>query len=253
MPETLASLMISNQDIHVWLASINQSDEDLYRLSRMLHKEESSKAAKYFFEVDKRRFIIRHGILREILSLYLGMAPQAISYHYGPYGKPYLCPQPSADTIQFSVSHSQGLVLFAFTRGRRIGIDLEYLTDIPEIDDIAKRWFGPSEVELLSNLPPDARQKAFFMYWTQKEAYLKARGEGLGLLSEAINLPLLFPGQKQPWFLQHHQPVSGWVCEILTPNPRYVAALVVEKIEYCLKWVQYRPAIDCAAQIANLH
>ncbi len=233
--------MISNLDVHIWSASLDYLEEDLYRLSQILHEEESSKAAEFFSEVDRRRFIVRHGILRKILSLYLGIDPQAICFYYGPYGKPYLCPQPSADTIQFSVSHSKGLALFAFTKGRRIGIDLEHLTTIPEIDDIAKQWFDPQVAELLSKLPPDAKQMAFFTYWTQKEAYLKALGEGLGGPSHGMNVQLLFPERGQRLLIQHHHPIGEWVCEVLTPAPRFIAALVVEGVEYSLIWFNYRP------------
>ena len=90
------------------------------------------KQQNFSLKLIERRFIVRHGILRKILSLYLGIDPQAICFYYATYGKPYLCPQPSADTIQFSVSHSKGLALFAFTKGRRIGIDLEHLQLSPK-------------------------------------------------------------------------------------------------------------------------
>jgi 4'-phosphopantetheinyl transferase len=71
-------------------------------------------------------------------------------------------------------------VLFAFARGHEIGVDVEMIRNDLDMIEIAQRFFAPGEVAELLGLPAISRVKAFFDGWTRKEAYLKARAEGIG-------------------------------------------------------------------------
>ncbi len=114
------------------------------------------------------------------------------------------------------MSHSQALALYAFTRGREIGVDLEYIRPVEGAEQITERYFSVQESCILRNLPPNKRDEQFLLYWTRKEAYLKACGDGLtGLESmRTQSYNSLIP---TGWFIQH-----------LTPTPGYVAALAVQ-------------------------
>ena len=48
-----------------------------------------------------------------------------------------------------------------------------------DVVGVARQAFSSIECEVLAALAPDARREAFFRIWTRKEAYVKARGEGL--------------------------------------------------------------------------
>ena len=82
-------------------------------------------------------------------------------------------------TLRFNLAHSHELALYAFTRGREIGVDIEYLRALPDADQIADRFFSARENATLQALPASQRRQAFFNCWTRKEAYIKAIGKGL--------------------------------------------------------------------------
>jgi 4'-phosphopantetheinyl transferase len=239
--EISGSLNLSNREVHVWSVSLDRWHRRLSRLSRMLSADEFSRANRFYFDEDRNRFIIRHGLLRKILSLYLGTDPGGIKFNYGPFGKPYLSQGLGRGDIQFSMSHSDGLALYAFTRDRRIGIDLEVIQEFPDIEHIAACFFSPKENALLRQLPPEVQQRRFFHWWTCKEAYLKATGKGMTypLNLVGISLDPVKPSQLlNPESLsQDHQ----WSLKVLSPTPTSVAAMAVEGRDYCLNCWFWQP------------
>src|SRR5438094_10495422 len=81
--------------------------------------------------------------------------------------------------LRFNVSHSKSLGLYAVTRDRRVGVDIERIRPLPDLDEIAERVFSPEERLALRRLPPARRPEGFFNCWSRKEAYGKAIGYGL--------------------------------------------------------------------------
>ena len=131
--------------------------------------------------------------------------------------------------IRFNLSHSHGVALYAVTRGREVGIDLEYIRSDLEVEQIAERFFSRREIATLRALPIDLRTDAFFLCWTRKETYLKARGEGLSLPLDQFDVSLI-PGEPAALLSTHrgsHEALR-WSLQELTPAPGYVAALGVE-------------------------
>lgn len=236
-----AGLAIANLEVHLWLASLDQWNESFSLLSSMLSEDEFSRAKSFYFEGDRRRFIIRRGLLRKILSLYLGTDPGKIQFSYGPDGKPYLSQELGSGAIQFSISHSDGLAIYAFTRGRRIGVDLEVVQEWTDIEHIAACFFSPRENALLRQLSPKLQRQKFFHWWTCKEAYLKATGEGLTYPLNLVDISLDLA--KPPQFLNPESPTKGskWSLKVLSPTRNSVAALAVEGHEYSLSCRLWQP------------
>src|SRR5208282_2181592 len=114
--------------------------------------------------------------LRVLLGHYLGVAPGGIEFSYGPKGKPRLA---APVDVRFNISHSGGLALFAFTLDCEIGVDVEHIRPLRDMQEIASRFFCAEEATELMSLPAHGREQAFYLCWTRKEAYLKAVGEGL--------------------------------------------------------------------------
>ena len=104
-----------------------------------------------------------------------------MSFCYGSHGKPALAGESDGNAIRFSVSHSHGVALYAVTRGREVGIDIERIRSNLAVAEIAERFFSRREIAMLRTLPTEAQRQAFFRCWTHKEAYIKARSEGLSL------------------------------------------------------------------------
>jgi 4'-phosphopantetheinyl transferase len=159
---------------------------DLETLRQVLDAEERERAARFHFERDRERYIIARGVLRRLLSTYLGTSQFALTTNK--FGKPFL--QPPHNTLHFNVSHSRDLALFGFTRMGEIGADVECIRPDFATQEIANRFFAPDEAATLAQLDESERAGAFFNCWTRKEAYIKARGIGLslGLSTFAVTL-----------------------------------------------------------------
>jgi len=131
------ALQLASADVHVWRARIDEAGFDLSRLEPLLSSDERARAERFAFADLRRRFIVTRGILRWLLAGYLEEDPRRLRFRYGPHGKPALDARRGEQTLQFSLSHSHGLALYAITRGREVGIDVERIRDDVACDDLA--------------------------------------------------------------------------------------------------------------------
>ncbi len=139
---------------------------DLPLDSTTLSPDERQRAARFKFDRDRENFIVRRVLLRKILGHYLKMDPEKIIFKYGPNGKPEL------PGLHFNASHSNGHILIAIAPCV-VGVDLEYIRPMEDMEQIAKRFFSPPERLLVKDAA------SFFRIWSRKEAFLKTTGEGL--------------------------------------------------------------------------
>jgi len=222
-------ITLCSNEVHVWRASLEESQPQVECFRHNLAADEQKRADRFYFQRDRRRFITAHGVLRGILGLYLNVAPNYLSFRYSSYGKPALAWESGGDAIRFNMSHSHGVALYAVTRGREIGIDVEFIRRDLEVEQIAERFFSQSEIAMLRALPPSLQRHAFFLCWTRKEAYIKARGEGLSIPLDQFDVSLI-PGKAAG--LLNTRPNSdealGWWLQDLTLDSGYAAALAVE-------------------------
>jgi 4'-phosphopantetheinyl transferase len=198
------------------------------------------RATRFYFEKDRRHFIVARGVLRAILGRYLDLAPECLSFCYSSYGKPALSGEPDLNSIRFNLSHSYGVALYAVTRGREVGIDLERIRSDLAVAQIAARFFHRREIEMLRALPGEMQNRAFFRCWTRKEAYIKARGEGLSLPLDRFDVSL-DPGEPGMVDGASRDPseASRWSLQELNPIPGYAAAVAVEGHDWhltCWQW-----------------
>jgi 4'-phosphopantetheinyl transferase len=224
-----ATIILGGNEVHVWRAPLDEAPPQIDSFMHTLAADEQTRAERFYFQRDRERFITAHGVLRAILGRYLNRAPKCLSFCYSSHGKPALAWESGEDAIRFNMSHSHGVALYAVARGREVGIDLEFIRCDLEIEQIAERFFSRRETAKLRALPTDLRKYAFFLCWTRKEAYIKARGEGLSLPLDQFDVSLI-PGE--PAALLSTQPDSDealrWSLQELTPGSGYVAALAVE-------------------------
>src|SRR5206468_1464393 len=101
------------------------------------------------FDRDRSRFTVGRGLLRIILGAYLSIDPSAVRFSYGPRGKPALLTQLPAGRLEFSMSYSQGPVVYAVGQGYRLEIDVERIRSMPEAEAIADSFFSPAEASAL--------------------------------------------------------------------------------------------------------
>jgi 4'-phosphopantetheinyl transferase len=236
----LETLVLDCSEVHVWQATLDQGPSQVHAFLHTLAPDEQARASRLYFKRDQQHFIVARGVLRAILGGYLSRAPESLSFCYGAHGKPALAGPSDGDAIHFNVSHSRGIALYAVTRARQVGIDVEHIRFDLAVAEIAERFFSRREVAMLLELPTEARREAFFRCWTRKEAYIKALGEGLSVPLDQIDLP---PGPGEPHAQLDASAAARWSLQELTPAPGYAASLAVEGNDWrlvCWRWPNAR-------------
>jgi 4'-phosphopantetheinyl transferase len=211
-------------EVHVWRASLGLPSYSVERLSTYLSPEESGRAARFVRASDRERFMVARGILRELLGGYLHRPPASLLIETAARGKPSLCIDGARSPLHFNLSHSHGLALYAFALGRELGIDVERIRPEVAQEGIEERYFSAQELRELRALPKEKRSDAFFLCWTRKEAYIKARGEGLYIPLDSFDVSLT-PGE--PARL-NSQDKERWAIYSIPPQAAFAGALVVE-------------------------
>jgi 4'-phosphopantetheinyl transferase len=230
-------LELAEGEVHLWRAYLDCEEILLHRFEATLSPDERKRSNRYFFQRDRDHFVASRGVLRHLLGRYVRRAPKEIEFEYTSRGKPSLRPKDLEQPIRFNVSHSHGLAVFALAIGRDLGVDVELVRSDFACDEIAERYFAPEEVEELRMLPASLRAEALFLCWTRKEAYMKARGEGLQIPLDSFHVSLS-PGQP----VQLHSADSlRWRLYSLRPDPGYVGALVVEGEGWLPKFWEWKP------------
>jgi 4'-phosphopantetheinyl transferase len=179
------------------------------RLAGWLAHEERQRAGRYRLARDRRRYIVARARLRQLLAARLGTHPRAIELSYGTYGKPCLAAGAAGADWRFNASHSGDLALFAFCRGREVGIDVEAVEPLQGADALATQFFSRTELQAYSALAPRDRALGFFACWTRKEAYLKARGRDLQTSLEGIDAAPARDDSGACWRLHSFSPIPG--------------------------------------------
>lgn len=222
-------LVLAHNEVHVWRASLSAPTPVIRHLRQTLSVDEIVRAVRFAFPHDQDHFIVARGLLRTILSRYLQARPSHLRFRYNPYGKPALTIGAGHEEVTFNLSHSHGMVLYAVTRLRAVGIDLEQVRDEPVCEQIAGRFFTPREHGGLQAVPAVTRQAAFFTCWTRKEAYIKARGDGLSHPLDAFEVSVQ-PGApaRLLWTRDDPAEVERWSLMELSPGHGFVGTLAVE-------------------------
>lgn len=221
----------STAGVGVWSVRASQATS----LRVMLSAEERERAARFRFEADADRFAAGRGALRVVLGRWLGLAPQAVRFASLSNGKPVLAGHAEP---QFNVSHSGEWALIAVARGRRVGVDVERVRDDADSGQIARRYFSANEADTFDRLPPEAQPEAFFRCWTRKEAYIKARGDGLSFPLDRFDVAFA-PGEPPALLANRVEPaeVGRWsLFDLSAATPGYTAALAAEGAEAAWRW-----------------
>ena len=209
----------------MWRASLEQPPAAVARLHALLAADERERAAAFHFARDRNRYIVGRGLLRSLLGGYAGRPPQELRFAYGAFGKPVL-----ADAgPHFNLSHSGPLALLAVSADTEIGVDIE----VDHVDfaqeRIAERFFSQEEVRVLRSLPKRHQPHAFMTCWTRKEAFIKARGDGLSLRLDSFDVSLAphAPAALLRTEWSADEPVQWWLRDLSDSSRGYVAALAM--------------------------
>jgi 4'-phosphopantetheinyl transferase len=231
-------LKLGVDQVHVWSAHLDDNPSLLPRLEATLTGDELARADRFVFETDRKRFVLARGMLRELLGTYLLIAPTEIRLRYGIHGKPAVDAPTGGSLLEFNLSHSNNIAVYAFSWGRELGIDVEQFRPDIARAEIARRYFSMREIAELNALPPELRTEGFFLCWTRKEAYIKAKGEGLHIPLDSFDVSLS-PGQ--PVTLSSRDE-ADWGIKSFLPFSQfqdYAAALVVKGINFEVSYFDF--------------
>ncbi|MGD0901115.1 MAG: 4'-phosphopantetheinyl transferase superfamily protein [Thermoguttaceae bacterium] len=234
-------------EVHLWCTPLDLPRSAIEGLLPALAEDERRRADRFRLGELRDRFIAGRGLLRWVLSRYLRIAPAELRFDYEPRGKPVLRGQgtiaageyPRTGDLSFNVSHSHSLAMFAVAAGHPIGVDLEQVRPMRDLEGLVERFFAPAERRQWGQLPETDRPLAFFYGWTRKEAWLKATGSGLSFpLSEfCVNLDPAEPARLIS-IRGDTGEAAAWRLDSCQPCPDYVASLAVRAAE--LRIVRWR-------------
>lgn len=207
----MTSLELMTEEVQVWVASLEVTNTRYAHLSQTLSSEERGRADS-MAPIPARRFVVARGILRSLLSGFTGTDAAELRFTYGTSGKPSLADH----EIQFNVSHSAELGVFAFAPDRSVGVDVENERPVRRLLDVAQRFMSEDEMRSLAATSPAERDLAFLRAWVVREARLKAEGKGVWSGQEAA---------KARDNLTH---------KIFAPRPGYVAAVAAADSDWRL-------------------
>lgn len=204
---------LPHKSVHVWFARTSIQGEGLEFLIQQLDQVERQKMSRFVLEPLRHRYARAHGLLRLLLSRYVGCPPYDLIFSEGSHGKPSLA---NSQGLNFSLSHTDDAIAVAISKGVEIGVDIERIKSIQERDELVNRFFSLDESILYQSLPSEKQEQAFFRMWTRKEAFVKGLGLGLSYplesFSVGVEVPVALKGAASgPWSVRHLEPVPGFV------------------------------------------
>lgn len=158
--------------IDIWRFPLD--DKSVLSQTAVLSKDEVDRSDRFVFTRDKERYLAGRILLRTALATYIGLAPDKIAIKYGNSGKPFIDAK-----VQFNCSHSQEIFVIAVSDHKGIGIDIESIRPLDDIEGLMRQVFSEKEKEFIRTQSQSMQKQVFFQLWTRKEAVLKALGKGI--------------------------------------------------------------------------
>jgi 4'-phosphopantetheinyl transferase len=208
---------LSADAIHVWRIRLDQSAAFVADCHALLTVDERVHAAQLADDHLQQRWIVGRGVMRQALGRYLDYDPACLRFGYGAYGKPYLY---NADQhgCRFNLTHSHTTALLAIASYREVGIDLEAVRSIANVEQIIDDICTPREQALLRSLPVEQQHTALLRCWTRKEALVKAWGRALDdnlrqldTIEDQTTLPIIAGDNGGVWSIRSLIPAQGYV------------------------------------------
>ena len=229
---------LSENELHLWRIDLDTSRG--FRRNDTLSADEVKRAQTFRRSSDVGRYVAARAGLRDILSLYLNIRPEDVRFSYNEHGKPELDRKVHRETIHFNLSRSGNIAIIAVSGHGSVGVDIEFIDpDFPYLS-VAEKYFPPTTLKELRQLPPDSARSMFFDLWTGIEAYGKGKGAGL---SDSIYLDYLTPATKtigdHP--AEHLQRREDWSITNIFAGHNYTAAVATAGPVSCFRYWQVLP------------
>lgn len=190
LPATLAP-----GEIHVWQVRCDLDAPLEAQLCAELSPLDRGRVDKFAVAVARRQFIAGRALLYRLLARYLGgHFPMPLELGRGPYGKPMLVAPQLAPPLEFNLAHSRDAVMLAVGRGVTVGVDVEAVRPLDDLEGLVAAYFSPGEQADLARTTGAARLRSFYTCWTRKEAWLKLVGTGIDRELNTVDMRTPPPG-----------------------------------------------------------
>ncbi|MBK8231193.1 MAG: 4'-phosphopantetheinyl transferase superfamily protein [Candidatus Eisenbacteria bacterium] len=221
---------LGRDEVHLWRIALAVDQVQRERFHSLLSPDERDRREGYRFDLHRDRFTVRRGALRLLLGAYTGIDPASLRFELSPHQRPELDAAHGVPSLAWNLTDSDDLALLAVTRDAGVGVDLESVRGIAELEALVASHFSPAEQAEFAALPAESRLTAFYLGWTRKEAWLKAQGVGLGgdLQGFSVTLSPRRPARLL-WVAGDPAARMRWRFHIVAPAPGAVAAVVVER------------------------
>ncbi len=225
-------LALPPTEAHIWYALPDElTDPRLLEAYReLLAPGERERQLRYYFEKNRHEYLITRALVRTALSRYADVPPSAWVFEAGDHGKPHVAWPEVSPRISFNLSNTTGMVACIVAAEREVGVDVEEGERAVRAMEVADRFFSPSEVKALRALPEAEQPARFIMYWTLKEAYIKARGMGLAIPLDQFSF--LIDEVKEPGIAfdpRLEDDPATWQFARMRPTRRHVIAAAVRR------------------------
>jgi 4'-phosphopantetheinyl transferase len=146
------------------------------RLAATLSPAEQARARRFGREVLRDRYVIGRGTLRALLGSRLRIDPSAVMLERGRRGRPQL---DGGEGIDYNVSHTGDVMLIGIANDVTIGVDVERVDRVINVEGIARRCLAAPERAAIATVDAEAARRRVLQLWTCKEAMSKATGDAL--------------------------------------------------------------------------
>jgi 4'-phosphopantetheinyl transferase len=232
-------------EIHIWSSRLDQPGEVIEDCRRVLTIPDLERIERYKTAQLRNRHTVARGLLISLIALYTKKNPRQVRLQSNEFQRPVLVDDLGATELQFSLSHSNHMGLYAFTRGALIGVDLEENMPMADWHGVKSLCLSDYEKGWFSQFPPERQFESFLQIWTIKEAYLKAIGTGLAI--PPTNIEVEFT--EGHGFRFHKTKTDGndngriWTILPLSQLPGFSAAVVVEGEASELRYFYWEPEL----------
>jgi len=218
-------------EIHLWSLLPDQiNDSVLSSCESLLSEKEDDRRRRFRFKKDRRQYAISRALVRTVLSGYTGIDAHKLKFSENRYEKPEIVASENSPPIRFNLSHTDGFILCGIALKDDIGVDVECTErEGRNTDEIAERYFSPSENAYLRNTSKFIRKEKFFYLWTLKEAFIKAKGLGLSMPLDRFSFDLSNKKNIKISFPERNDDSKNWRFWSIRPSLRHIAGVAAKK------------------------
>jgi 4'-phosphopantetheinyl transferase len=229
-------IAIEDNQVHVWQVSLKTVPGAETESAVALSPDELERAGKFKFPSDRVHFMISHSRLRLILSKYCDCQPGEFIFRYNSCKKPFIS-NPESEDLKFNMSHSDDLMLVGICKRNEIGIDVEKVREMNELENIANENFSAKEIKYLKD--SSDKTNTFFQIWTRKEAVIKAIGQGIYFPLKSFHVVLKSPESPEPLVRLHTTAGENQLrTSELVVSEGYIASLAINSDRFKISYFQ---------------